>query len=345
MSDAPLANDRLDSLQYCLTRYGALVPNLRFRSQAVDEWRREAKAKLEELIGPFPPRRVALEPKFSAVEQGDGYTRRTVTFTTRPDLAAFAYVLVPNQIKTPAPAIICLPGHGRGVDEIAGIDENGQDREHLDGYQHDFAVQCARQGFVTLALEPLGFGRRRDGAARERGAAASSCQPAAGAALLLGESMVGWRVWDAWRAIDLLETLPDVDPKRVGMMGISGGGTVILYAAALDERVKAAVLSGSFCTFKDSIYSISHCIDNYVPGLLKWFEAADVASLIAPRYLFCEAGTEDPIFPQPGVTEAVRAVERTYSTLNAAGNFGHVFFKAGHSFDGVEAFKALRRWL
>jgi hypothetical protein len=65
-----------------------------------------------------------------------------------------------------------------------------------------------------LALEPLGFGHRRDPAARARGASASSCQPAAGAALLLGETMVGWRVWDALRAVDLMAARPEIDPGR-----------------------------------------------------------------------------------------------------------------------------------
>jgi dienelactone hydrolase len=146
---------------------------------------------------------------------------------------AFGYLLVPEGLKQPGPAVLCVPGHGRGVDEIVGIADDGSDRDHLDGYQHDFAVQCAQKGYVTLALEPLGFGHRRDEAARKKGKSASSCQPAAGAALMLGETMVGWRTFDALRALDLLAGLPEVNPGRIAMMGISGGGTISLYAAAL----------------------------------------------------------------------------------------------------------------
>src|SRR5262249_28652225 len=153
-------------------------------------------------------------------------------------------------------------------------------------------------GYVVLALEMLGFGRRRDEAARKQGAGHSSCQTASGAALLLGETMPGWRTWDAACALDLLESRPEVDPSRLGLIGISGGGTVGLYTAALDQRVKAAVLSCSFCTFRDCIFSRSHCIDNYVPAMLRWFEMADVAGLIAPRYVFCENGSQDDIFPE-----------------------------------------------
>jgi acetyl esterase/lipase len=138
------------------------------------------------------------------------------------------------------------------------------------------------------------------------------------AALMLGETLLGWRVWDALRAVDFLETRTEVAPARIAMMGISGGGTITLYAAALDERIRAAVLSCSFCTFRDSIFSVAHCIDNYVPGILNWFEASDLAGLIAPRFLFAENGLDDAIFPAPGVRVALADSERIFAAQGAS---------------------------
>lgn len=311
-----------------------------------DRWPEEARARLRELIGlSAAPERVEPRLSLGTKTQRPGYTRTPITFETRPHLSACGYLLIPDALKPPAPAVICIPGHGRGADEIVGITETGGERDDLDGYQHDFAVQSVRAGYVTLALEPLGFGRRRDAAARKSGPGASSCQPAAGAALLLGETMVGWRVWDALRAVDVLSALPEVDSKRVAMMGISGGGTVILYAAALDERVKVAVLSGSFCTFKDSIFSRAHCIDNYVPGLLRWFEAHDIAGLIAPRFLFVENGTLDEIFPEPGVRQAFDEAREVFNARGAAAHAALEVFEGGHSFHGKGAFQKLGEWL
>lgn len=343
-----MSDDCLDTLSYSLARYSRNTPRLAFPAEdagAIGAWQSRARARLIDLIGFPAEERVPLEPRYGVPKDRPGYARLPVVFDTRPGLSAFGYLLLPAGVPQPAPAVICLPGHGRGVDDIVGLAEDGGERDHDDGYQHDFAVQCVRRGYVTLALELPGFGHRRDPAARKAGPGTSSCQPSAGAALMLGETMVGWRVWDTLRALDLLQDRPEVDPARIALMGISGGGTVILYAAALDERVKVSVLSGSFCTFKDSIFSRSHCIDNYVPGVLRDFELADITGLIAPRALFAETGSDDPLFPEAGAREADAAVRRVYEARGAGDRFRRVVFEGGHVFHGAEAFRQLGGWL
>ena len=107
--------------------------------------------------------------------------------------------------------MICVPGHGRGVDDIVGIDEQGRDRTDKSGYQHDFAIQVAEAGMAAMAIEPMAFGCRRDRAQRAAGLAQKGCEPIAGGALLLGQTMIGWRVWDVMRTIDYIATRPDLD--------------------------------------------------------------------------------------------------------------------------------------
>src|SRR4029078_967353 len=91
--------------------------------------------------------------------------------------------------------------------------------------------------------------------------------------------------------------LPQVDPARIGIMGISGGGTTTLFTAALEDRIKAIVISGNLNSFRDSILAIRHCECNYVPGILQVAEMGDIACSLAPRPLLVESGTEDLIFP------------------------------------------------
>ena len=262
-------------------------------------------------------------------------------------MKVYAYFLTPTHMDIPTPnaTILCLAGHGRGVDDIVGIEEDGSMREEYGGYQNDFALQCLAYGYTVLAIEQFGFGHRRDDVAQQKGGGSSSCQPSAGAALLLGHTMVGWRVYDAIRAYDYLATRPEVDMNRLGIMGISGGGTTSFFTAAVDQRVKAAVISGYFNTFKDSILSISHCIDNYIPNVLQYAEMYDIAGIIAPRALFVESGTDDTIFPIEATRASVTRANTIYKQFNAEDKLGFEVFEAGYSFYGIGAFEFLKHVL
>ena len=343
--DARLAARQLDSRDFTLSEYETIRPSLAFRGGTAEEvlgWQEEGRAKLIELMGGFPER-VPLEAEVLESQDMGSYTRETLVFQTRRNLTAYGYLLLPKERVGPLPAMVCVPGHGRGVDDIVGIEADGTQRNEKTGYAKDFAIQAVEHGYATLAIEPLGFGHRRDEAARASGPGQNSCRPAAGAAMLFGETMVGWRVWDVIRAIDYLETRAEVDGERVGVMGISGGGTVSLFAAAVDGRINAAMVSGYFNTFRDSIVSLSHCLDNYVPGLLRYMEMYDVAGLIAPRALFVESGEEDHIFPVAAAREAFNRTRPMYRALGAEHRLAHEIFPGGHEFNGGQGWGFLAR--
>ena len=167
----------------------------------------------------------------------------------------------------------------------------------------------------------------------------------AGSALLVGQTMIGWRVWDVMRTIDYIATRPELDSSRVGCMGISGGGTVTLFATALEPRIRAAMVSGYLNTFRDSIGSLAHCIDNYVPGVLNWAEMYDVAGLIAPRPLFVESGEKDNIFPIHASIESFSRVREIYSVFGATDLIEQEVFPDEHSFWGKRGVPFLARSL
>lgn len=339
--------EQFDSLAWTRRRYEEMPRRLRFQARNLREaqaWQRRLRAKLIELLGGFPPR-TPLRPEVLERREFRAYTRESILFESRPGLGVFGYFLIPKGRPQPRPALICVPGHGRGADDIAGIDDKGRDRTEKVPYQFDFAVQAAERGFAAFAIEPLGFGCRRDPASRRRGLGQSSCQPAAGAALLMGETMIGWRVYDVMRTVDYMETRPEVDARRIGLMGISGGGTITTFGAALEPRIAAALISGYLNTFRDSIFSLSHCIDNYVPGILHWCEMPDIAGLIAPRPLFCESGAKDDIFPVEAFRFAFGEVAKIYEVFGAAGRIGQEIFEAGHQFSGKLGFPFLEKHL
>lgn len=325
-----------DSLDFTRKLYEQAPLKLTFRATSrkdAEAWQKRWRAKMVELMGGFPDRGKAPVAQILETRAFPGYTREKFMFESRPGLAVLGYALLP---KTAGPhaAMICVPGHGRGVDDIVGIDDKGRDRTDKGGYQRDYAIQAVEHGMAAIAIEPLGFGCRRDPAARKHGLTQSSCQPSAGAALLLGETMIAWRVFDVMRTIDWIETRHDLDAKRVGCMGISGGGTCTMFSAAVDPRIQVAFVSGYMNTFRDSIFSLAHCMDNYVPGILNWAEQYDVAGLIAPRPLFAESGEKDAIFPIAAARESFSRVKRVYEAFGAGDKIGHEVHPEAHVFWG-----------
>ena len=320
-----LDDRRFDPVAYTLDLYAAAPRRLRFQARTRSEaeaWQKQLRSKLTELVGGFPAERRPLRPITLETRTFPGYRREKIVFDSRPGVSVLAYLLLPEKAQKPAPAMICVPGHGRGVDDIVGIDDRGR--------------RADRQGRLPARLRDPG-GRSRHGGRRDRADGlrvparsdqraqgprpTSACQPAAGGALLVGQTMIGWRVWDVMRTLDYIATRPELDSSRVGCMGISGGGTATLFAAALEPRIRAALVSGYLNTFRDSIGSLSHCIDNYVPGILNWAEMHDLAGLIAPRPLFVESGEQGQHLPDS--TRASRAsTRRGRSTASSAPRIG-----------------------
>jgi dienelactone hydrolase len=304
------------------------------------KWEQELREKVVELLGGFPTEDMPLVPEIVEEREFPDYIRQRVVFESRPNMSIPAYLLLPKNTTGKIPAIVCLSGHGPGNHTIVGYDDDGNPRDELGGYQMDFPIQAVRKGYAALAMEQLAFGERNSDDDRCKG-----CNTPSVDALMLGMTMIGLRVWDTRKGLDYLSSRDEIDADRLGVMGISGGGTSTLWTAAVDTRVKAAMVSGYLCTFRDSIMPMSHCVDNYVPGILKYAEMYDLASLIAPRALFAESGTKDGIFPYKASIHAYEQAKRAWDTLGVPDKIGHEVFEGEHSFYGKGGFDFLEKWL
>ncbi|MGO9012406.1 MAG: alpha/beta hydrolase family protein [Bryobacteraceae bacterium] len=325
-----------DPVLYTKELHDAAPLQMTFRATTLAEaetWQHALRAKVAELVGGFPGERTPLHAQTLEVREYPAYRREKFVFESRPGVWVLGYLLTPKA-RGPFAAVIALPGHGRGVDDIVGIDEHGRDRTVKGPYEYDFAIQVVEHGMAAVAIEPVAFGCRRDAITKAKGLTATACQPVAGSALLLGQTMIGWRVYDTMRTIDWIATRPELDAARVGCLGCSGGGTCTLFTAALDTRVRAALVSSCLNTFRASIMSVSHCIDNYVPGILNWAEMYDVAGLVAPRALFAEGGLRDTIFPVAATRASFDRVKKVYQAFGAADRAGLEIFDGPHGFSG-----------
>lgn len=343
-----LTGRKFDTLDFSRELYDSTPRSLEFKAQTTAEafeWQKALKAKLIELVGGIPDQRCALNASTLERKEFPEYVREKVVFQSRPNMTVFGYFIVPANYKAPGPVMICLPGHGRGVDDIVGVREDGTYRSDRSGYMHDFALQAVENGFAALAIEQFAFGCRRDKTARSKNPGSSSCMPSAGAAFLFGQTMVGWRVYDVMRTIDYLETRNEIDPQRIGVMGISGGGTITFFSTAIDTRLKVGFVSGYFNLFRDCIMSLPHCIDNYIPGILNYAEMYDIAGLIPPRAMFVESGTKDSIFPIEATKESFAKAKKIFEFFNVADKIDMEIFEDEHTFYGRKGFQFLKKWL
>ena len=309
------------------------------------QWQADLRAKVADLLGGSSAPRGDLAPQVLETSQKDGYVQQKVEITSEPGVRLPLYVLTPESGQAPYPTVIALHGHGSGVQEVIGEPQSEQIAEHMRRCNHDYGRQLAQQGFLVLAPEQRAFGERREMEDVTQAPGQSSCRQASMNAMMLGRTMIGMRVWDVMRIIDYARQTGLAKTDTLACVGLSGGGTVTTFATAMDPRITAAVISGYFCTWQWSIMAMRHCEDNYVPGILQHAEMADIGALIAPRPLLIEAGTEDPIFPLPGVHDAHDKLAKVYAMLAEPERLALDVFEGEHQWHGTVAVDWLRRWL
>ncbi len=305
-------------------------PRLRFEGGPVKPWQARLRRELKRLMGARPSERVPLMPRLLWKRTHEVGTIEKWVIRTEQHADMPMYLCLPKDAATPAPTMICLQGHTTGMHHSIARQRHDESQPLDVEGDRAFALGCMSRGVVALCIEQRSFGERRE--QRQEHIAGPSCHDAAMHALMLGRTLLGERVYDVDRALDFLETRPEVDRRRIGVMGNSGGGTVTLYAAALLPRLAFAMPSCSFCTFRDSIMAIYHCADNYVPGILNVADMSDVLGLAAPKPVVVVAGKDDPIFPVGGVRKAFRDLKAVYRAAGAADRCHLVIGPEGHRF-------------
>jgi dienelactone hydrolase len=303
-------------------------------ASALPGWLHGRRARLEELLG-ARPEPVPLDLEVLESVQCEGYRREKLVFDTEDTMSVPAYLLVPDGRTTPGPAVLACHGHGPGKSQAVGL-------AHTEAPNSDYALQLVRQGYVVLAPDLRCFGERLDWNPEDHYA----CDTNLVHAVMAGWNPLAQNIWDLQRGLDVLAGHALVDPARLGMVGLSYGGTVTLFTAALDDRVAAAVVSGYFSSWAESHkMPWNMCGSQVAFGLLGRLEHEDLGALIAPRPLLIETGTEDYLFPVGAATEAVRRTRLVYEHQDAGDRLVHDVFEGEHQWHGTEAMPFLARWL
>lgn len=253
------------------------------------------------------------------------------------------FMLTPIKIKESVPGVVALCGHGYGVRQILNISKNGNKKliPYLDNYQKNFAVELAKKGCAVIAPELIGFGEARLKKDLIKPFYISSCDELSHHLLPYGLTTATMRIYQAVVCANLLKSNSLVSKDKISCMGISGGGLTALYASVIDDTFKKAVISGYVNTFKDSILSLWHCPDNYIPDIIRTGEIYDFACTLAPRKLLIESGTKDKLFPINASKTAQENIKRIYALIGAEDNIQIDVFDGKHSVSGRKSIEFL----
>ncbi|HID23391.1 MAG TPA: hypothetical protein EYP14_13475, partial [Planctomycetaceae bacterium] len=291
------------------------------------------RKKIREAFGPFPER-TPLNPRVTRVVERDQYRIENLVFESRPGFFVTANLYVPQGRPFPAPGVVGTCGHSR----------NGKAAEP---YQ-SFAQALARLGYVVLIYDPIGQGERLqypDENLKSRvGVGVREHLYAGNQQLLVGEFFGSWRAWDGIRALDYLLTRDEVDPKRIGVTGNSGGGTMTTWLCGVEQRWSMAAPSCFVTSFVRNLENeLPADIEQCPPkALALGLDHEDFLAALAPKPVILLAKEKD-YFDVRGTEAAYQRLKRLYRLLGAE---DHIALFVGPTYHGYskENREAMYRW-
>lgn len=345
-----MLNRNFSLVEYWKNRFKDWQPMLSFCGKGKDDWHRwsnEAYEKLLELLGAFPDR-VCLNAEVEYSVEDGNLIRERVVFDSEEFMSVPCIVLRPKNMPQDHKnaAIICSHGHGvSGKECVSGMRCNTAVIEAIEVMNYNYAQQMAEAGYLTISPDLRAFGERLD--VRDiKADNDDSCNINFIKGVIGGIYTLTLNIWDIKCCIDYLETRNEVDPSRIGMMGLSQGGTMTTFASAVDRRIKAADIIGYVNPWYEfGIKDANFCGSQIVPDIYKYFDTHDIAGLIAPRPLLLEMGIYDDCFPLQYLLKGYEGVKRIYEAAGVADCLHTDIHPGPHAFAGNKAFAFFKKYL
>ena len=313
-------------------------------------WKAAARMKIMECMGVRPPLPEDWDMRLLGEEQRDGYKAQKIELALSRWYRVKAYLLVPdgkskrksNKSEAKYPAVVVMHDHGAhltigkekvvrpfGVSPEVMADADAWVEQLYEGqYLGDY---LARNGFVVLAIDMPLWGER----GRAEGADRKKYDIIAGNMMMAGVNLCAFTHYDDLASIDFLASLPFVDADRIGVAGLSMGAYRSWMAAALSDKVRA-VCAVCWMVSTDAQLTTKYGrkenggFANTIPGLRNWLDYPDIASLVAPRRMLIVAGSEDKLFPLPGVEKSFGIMRDVWKAFDASDNLSAHILKQKH---------------
>ena len=317
MGDIPVY---VDSIQQSLD-YPLAWRNCKSR-MTMDEWRKAARQKVFELMGPAPPRPDAWDMNVLGEEQRDGYRAQKIEFNLSRWYRVKAYLLIPDGAQAKEkrnvklPTVNLLHDHGAHLfigkekmirpfdDDSLVIADADQWAENLYEGQY-LGDNLARQGYVVFSIDAPLWGER----GRKEGVDRNRYDIIAGNMMMLGRNLCAFMHYDDIVSTEFLASLPFVDKDRIGCAGCSMGAYRAWMLSALSDDIAAGCAVCWMNTTEDQLTlkygrKENGGFANSIPLLRNYLDYPDIASLAAPKPMLFIAGDKDKLFPVPGVEKA-----------------------------------------
>ena len=295
-----------------------------------DAWREAARQKvLDCMLTPPPPAADGYDVKVLCEEQRDGYKARKIEIRLSRYYTVPAYVLIPDG-KGPFPAVNALHDHGAhlfigkekmirplGCEDPTVVKDADQWAQDLYGGQF-VGDYLAQHGYVVFSADAPMWGER----GQQEGARRDKYDMIAGNMMMYGIDLSAYMTYDDLAGTEFLATMPEVDPTRIGCMGCSMGAYRAWMLSALSDRIKAGA-AVCWLTTTDEQMSFKYGrpenggFANCFPGLRRGLDYPHVASMACPKAMLFINGSQDKLFPVPGVEKAFRTMHDTWQSQKA----------------------------
>ena len=315
------------------------------------EWKAETFPKVISTLGDFTAK-TALNPQLVTEFMHDGLKKQRWLIDVGQDISAALLINYPPGLNEndKYPAILCCHGHGiHGKEPVMGNDSSASLRTDIERMNYDYGHRMAQAGFITFSIDWIGFGERNDSQKPNytgNPGGRDWCNIYYLHATMFGTTSIAINVMHGSAAVDFVSSLNTVDSGRIGVMGLSGGGTMATWMKLCDQRLKAAEIICYSNLWEDfGISDTNYCGMQVAPGLYKLVDLPDLQGLIAPSPLLIDIGLYDSCFRVDSAIKCYNKLEKIYKAAGAADKLELDLFPGEHAWGANKSVDFFKKYL